>query len=91
MYTSYTANIVSLLQATTNSIRTVEDLYNSKFDYGVADTAYSRYFFPRLPGEFHQKLYKEKIAPPNQTPKYVNTTYGVSRMREVRSVFFFFI
>lgn len=45
IYTSYSANIVALLQSTTDSIRTVEDLTNSFIKLGVDDKPYSRYYF----------------------------------------------
>lgn len=45
LYTAYTANIVSLLQSPTKSIRTLEDLLQSKLELGVDDTVYNRYFF----------------------------------------------
>lgn len=45
LYTSYTANIVALLQSTTNSIQTVTDLYNSPLKLGVQDAVYNRYYF----------------------------------------------
>lgn len=82
MYTSYTANIVSLLQATTKSIRTLDDLYRSKLEYGVDDTPYNRWYFPNTVGEIRRLIYERKIAPPRQPAKYVNTSYGVSRMRQ---------
>lgn len=44
VYTSYTANIVALLQTPTKSIQTLEDLYNSKLKLGVEDNLYNRYY-----------------------------------------------
>lgn len=83
MYTSYTANIVSLLQATTKSIRTLEDLLNSKMDFGVLDTPYQRWFVANVIGTTRRAIYEKKIAPPNQLPNFVNQTYGVARLRQV--------
>lgn len=83
MYTSYTANIVSLLQATTKSIRTLEDLYHSKLEYGVEDTPYNHWYFPNTVGAIRKAIYEKKIAPPNKKAKYVNATYGMKRLREV--------
>lgn len=82
MYTSYTANIVSLLQATTKSIRTLEDLYRTKMTIGVEDTPYNRFYFPNVVGETRRKIYEHRIAPPNQEAHYVNNTYGVQLMRQ---------
>lgn len=45
LYTSYSANIVALLQSTTDSIRTVEDLLNSRIKLGVEDIIYAHYYF----------------------------------------------
>lgn len=44
VFTSYTANIVALLQTPTKSIQTLEDLYNSKLALGVEDNLYNRYY-----------------------------------------------
>lgn len=45
MYTSYSANIVALLQSTTESIRTLEDLLTSRISLGVEDIIYAHYYF----------------------------------------------
>lgn len=83
MYTSYTANIVSLLQATTKSIRTLEHLLHSKFELGVEDTPYNRWYFENSVEPVRRAIYEKKIAQPNQKPNYVNASYGIGRMREV--------
>lgn len=45
LYTSYSANIVALLQSTDENIRSLEDLYTSRISLGVEDIAYSYYYF----------------------------------------------
>lgn len=45
LYTSYSANIVALLQSSSNQIRTLSDLLNSKLELGVEDQPYTRYYF----------------------------------------------
>lgn len=45
LYTSYSACIVALLQSTTDSIQTLEDLYHSGLTLGAVDVVYSRHFF----------------------------------------------
>lgn len=88
MYTSYTANIVSLLQATTKSIRTLEDLYKSKLEYGVHDTPYNRWYFANAVGKLRQDFYNNKIVtPPNKPEKFVNYTHGVAQLRKVNTFF----
>jgi hypothetical protein len=49
LYTSYSACIVALLQSTTDSIRTLEDLYHSGLTLGAVDVVYSHYFFSVMP------------------------------------------
>lgn len=83
VFTSYTANIVALLQSTTNSIRTLEDLLRSGMEFAVQDTPYNRHFFPLTSGSAQVEIYNTKIAPPGEEPKFYNLTYGVGRMREV--------
>lgn len=46
LYTSYSANIVALLQTSSTSIQTLKDLLHSRLQVGVDDTVYNRYFFP---------------------------------------------
>lgn len=45
IYTFYSANIVALLQSTSESLQTMEDLLNSQIKLGADDIAFNRYFF----------------------------------------------
>lgn len=45
LYTSYSANIVALLQSTTDSIKSAEDLLNSRMKLGVEDIVYAHHYF----------------------------------------------
>jgi ionotropic glutamate receptor len=45
LYTSYSANIVALLQSTTDSIKTLDDLLHSRIKLGVEDIVYAHYYF----------------------------------------------
>lgn len=82
IYTSYTANIVALLQSTSNSIRTLSDLLNSNMELGVDDTPYSRFYFSTATEPIRKKIYEKKIAPPNESPHYMNMSMGVSLVRK---------
>lgn len=82
IFTSFTANIVALLQSTTKSIRTVADLQNPAFEIGVHDTPFNRYFLSVETEPTKQKLYNTKILPSNGPDAFMNFTYGISRMRE---------
>lgn len=45
LYTSYSANIVALLQSPSTRIKTLKDLYESRLEIGVDDTVFNRYYF----------------------------------------------
>lgn len=45
MYVCYSANIVALLQTSSNSIKTLEDLLSSRIPLGVDDTVFNHFFF----------------------------------------------
>jgi len=44
LYAAYTANIVALLQSTTDSIKTLSDLLYSPLTLGAQDLDYNRYY-----------------------------------------------
>ncbi|XP_063697766.1 probable glutamate receptor [Culicoides brevitarsis] len=88
VYTSYTANIVALLQTPTKSIQTLEDLYNSKLKLGVEDNLYNRYYMPRTTDPIRLKIYREKIAPPNSPPNFVDLKTGVALLRNSSYAYF---
>lgn len=46
LYTSYSANIVALLQSPSNSIQSLSDLLYSRLDVGVDDTVFNHFYFP---------------------------------------------
>ncbi|GAB0096805.1 uncharacterized protein DMENIID0001_123730 [Sergentomyia squamirostris] len=82
LYTSYTANIVALLQSTTNSISTIQDLQESSLDFGVEDIIYNRYYFKIVTDPIRKAFYDTKIAPPNKKDKFMHKTEGIARMRK---------
>lgn len=46
LYTSYSANIVALLQSSSKSIQSLEDLLKSRLEVGVDDTVFNHFYFP---------------------------------------------
>lgn len=80
IYTSFTANIVALLQSTTKSIRTISDLQNPAIAVGIHDTPYNRHYF-KIENEPVRKLfYETKVAGADDV--YMNVSQGISKMRE---------
>lgn len=45
LYTSYSANIVALLQSSSDSIKNLQDLLDSRITLGVEDIIYNHYYF----------------------------------------------
>nr|CAI5837534.1 unnamed protein product [Callosobruchus analis] len=82
LYTSYSANIVALLQSTTENIRTVEDLLNSRISLGALDVVYNRYYFEHAQDPIRKAIYQQKIAPKGQKAKFISLEEGMSRVRD---------
>ncbi|KAG7302862.1 hypothetical protein JYU34_012845 [Plutella xylostella] len=82
LYTSYSANIVALLQSSSSQIRTLEDLLHSRIKFGVHDTVYSRYYFSTATEPVRKAIYLKKVAPPGQPPRYMSLEEGVKNMQK---------
>lgn len=87
IFTSYTANIVALLQSTSNTINTLEDLLHTDIELGAEDTPYQRYWLPLQTAPIQQQIYRQKIASPGQDEKFTTMEEGI---RRVRSEFYAF-
>nr|XP_023021903.1 uncharacterized protein LOC111510234 [Leptinotarsa decemlineata] len=82
LYTSYSANIVALLQSTTESIRTLEDLLNYRISLGVHDIVYGHYYFETAEDPTRKAIYQQKIAPKGQKPNFMSLEKGISRVQK---------
>lgn len=69
---------MALLQSTTKSIRTIDDLQNPSIEIGIQDTPYSRHFFKVETEPSRKRLYDSKIGPNS----FMNRTEGINRMRK---------
>lgn len=81
--TSYTAKIITLLQATTKTINSLEKLISTEIELGAQDTPYNRYYLANLKDETRSKLYQKKIARSNEVSKFSDVEYGIEKMRKV--------
>lgn len=82
IYTSFTANIVALLQSTSKSFKTVSDLQNPLIRIGVEDTPYNRHYFKIETEPIRKHLYDTKIVPANGPSAFMNGTDGIRRVKE---------
>ncbi|XP_049823904.1 uncharacterized protein LOC109603282 [Aethina tumida] len=81
LYTSYSANIVALLQSSSNSIQNLEDLLKSRLEVGVHDTVFNRFYFPNATEPIRRQIYLQKVAPPGKPNKFMTIEEGIAKMR----------
>nr|ALM24940.1 ionotropic receptor 75q.2 [Athetis dissimilis] len=82
LYTSYSANIVALLQSSSSHIKTLDDLLHSRIKFGVHDTVFNRYYFSTATEPVRKAIYEKKVAPPGTTPRFMSMDEGVLQMRK---------
>lgn len=82
LYSSYSANIVALLQSPSSKIKTLEDLYNSRLEMGVDDTVFNHYYFSHADEPIRAKIYADKIRAKDNTEHFYNLTDGVKKIRD---------
>ncbi|KAL3269451.1 hypothetical protein HHI36_008521 [Cryptolaemus montrouzieri] len=87
LYTSYSASIVVLLQSTTDTIQTVQDLLDSRIKLGAEDIVYSHYYFESAKQPLQKAIYEQKVAPKGQKSNFMSVIEG---MRLVQNDFFAF-
>ncbi|KZC14435.1 Glutamate receptor delta-1 subunit [Dufourea novaeangliae] len=81
LYASYTANIVALLQSTSNSIKTPADLLASPLKLGAQDVIYNRYYFTQFQDPVRRAIVDQKIQPKGNKDSWMTIQEGVHRMR----------
>ncbi|XP_011705786.1 PREDICTED: uncharacterized protein LOC105460983, partial [Wasmannia auropunctata] len=81
LYAAYTANIVALLQSTTDSIKTISDLLYSPLTVGAHDIPFFRYYFKSFQDPIRKAIVEQKIEPRGHKPNWMSLEEGVRRMR----------
>lgn len=81
MYSSYSANIVALLQSPSNKIRSLEDLYSSRIKLGVDDTVFNHYYFSHADELTRKKIYEDRIRMKDGSENFMDLSKGVSKIR----------
>ncbi|XP_059057967.1 glutamate receptor-like [Achroia grisella] len=84
LYAAYSANIVVLLQAPSNSIKTLAELSNSKIHLAANDLDYNRFVLSpsqTLTDPIHQSIH-DRIDNGNGKGEYYHIYEGVERMRK---------
>ncbi|XP_050462010.1 uncharacterized protein LOC126856989 [Cataglyphis hispanica] len=81
LYAAYTANIVGLLQSTTDSIKTLSDLLNSPLKLGAMDVVYNRYYFKSFQDPVRKAIVEQRIEPKGRKSNWMSIEEGVSRIK----------
>nr|AMM70653.1 ionotropic receptor 75p2 [Heliconius melpomene rosina] len=81
LYAAYSANIVVLLQAPSTSIRTLEQLANSKITLAALEVDYNHFVLKAGKDAVRRKIYK-KIEPDKGKPQFYDLNEGVERVRK---------
>nr|AST36236.1 putative ionotropic receptor IR75q.2 [Hedya nubiferana] len=82
LYTSYSANIVALLQSSSSQIKTLEDLLHSRIKFGVHDTVFNKYYFSTATEPVRKAIYETKVAPRGSQPGFMTMEEGVKKMQK---------
>ncbi|XP_011700362.1 PREDICTED: glutamate receptor ionotropic, delta-1-like [Wasmannia auropunctata] len=81
LYAAYTANIVGLLQSTTDSIKTLPDLLNSPLKLGATDIVHNRYYFKSFRDPVRKAILERRIEPKGRKSNWMSIEEGVRRIR----------
>ncbi|KAJ8717047.1 hypothetical protein PYW08_005446 [Mythimna loreyi] len=81
LYVVYSANIVVLLQAPSNSIRSLSQLANSKITLAAHDVDYNHFVLQWYKDPLHQ-LVRKRIDPEKGEKQFYDLNDGVERIRQ---------
>ncbi|XP_055854899.1 uncharacterized protein LOC129918411 [Episyrphus balteatus] len=80
LFTSFSANIVALLQSPSEAIGTLGDLGQSPLEIGVQDTVYNKIFFNESTDPVTRTLFQKKIQPKGDNV-YMRPHMGMEKVR----------
>lgn len=81
IFTSYSANIVALLQSPSHSIQTIEDLIQSPLKMGIQEAGYNRYYYVEENQTVLNRVYRKRIQPLGPSGWIYDTAKGVDDVR----------
>ncbi|XP_068082176.1 ionotropic receptor 75a [Anabrus simplex] len=81
LFTSYSANIVALLQTPSNAIKTITDLVNSPIKLGLQDVIYNRVYLKESTDTETRHFYLQKVAPFGEKV-FHNVSVGMQGVRQ---------
>lgn len=81
LYTSYSANIVALLQSPSHVIKTIDDLVESPLMLSIQEAKYNRYFYLETTNPQVKNVYEKKVKPQGAAGWIYDPFEGVERLR----------
>lgn len=81
IFTSYSANIVALLQSPSHSIKTIQDLIDSPLQLLVQEAGFTRYYYTGSNNSLANNLYDRKVRPQGEKGWLYDAYEGVERLR----------
>lgn len=81
LFTSYSASIVALLQTSSQSIRTIEDLVASPLQMGIQEAGYNRFNYIHENRSALNEVYVKRIQPLGSKGWIYDTVKGIERAR----------
>ncbi|XP_011862474.1 PREDICTED: probable glutamate receptor [Vollenhovia emeryi] len=81
LYAAYTANIVGLLQSTTDSIKTLPGLLHSPLKLGAQDVVYNRHYFKAFQDPVRKAIVEHRIEPKGRKSNWMPIEDGVRRIK----------
>ncbi|THK32889.1 glutamate receptor U1 [Diachasma alloeum] len=79
LYAAYTANIVALLQSSSDSIKNIKDLMESPLQLALQDIVYNHYYMGKFDDPLRTEFYERRIK--NLKNPYMSTEDGVEKVR----------
>ncbi|XP_062542163.1 uncharacterized protein LOC134210156 [Armigeres subalbatus] len=79
---SYSAKIISLIQAPSERISTLKDLLESKLEVATADTPYNRHYLSTSTEPVRRALYEKKLLLKNGSMNIYSVNDGIAKIRE---------
>ncbi|XP_029709518.2 uncharacterized protein LOC115255532 [Aedes albopictus] len=79
---SFSAKIISLIQAPSRRINTLKDLLESKLEVAADDTVYNRHFLSTATEPVRRELYEKKLLLKNGSMNVYGMEDGIARVRE---------
>ncbi|XP_050465990.1 glutamate receptor ionotropic, kainate 5-like isoform X2 [Cataglyphis hispanica] len=82
LYAAYTANIVGLLQSTTDSIKTLSNLLSSPLKLGAQDVVYNHHYFKSFQDPVRKAIVEQRIEPKGRKSNWMSIEEGVRRIKD---------